>query len=298
MKILMTGGNGFLGRAVRTACAEQRREFVSYDMTSGKDILDRDAFFVECSAQMPDVVVHAAAIADLYQSDADMDKNFSVNVMGTYYIARICALLKIPLIYISTCCAYGNVCQHSELIDETTLPIPTEVYAWSKLAGEKALNCAALPGKLEGFILRLGTFYGPGMRDALFNSVAIRKVLAGETIQVHGSGEQSRRYIYVSDVAAAIIEACDYIGDYVYQDTPFPILNIIGREEISVNQTIGTVEAITGKKAGVVYMPERVGQIMRQPIDGRLAESFLEWEPKVDYFEGMKRSIEWVKNHK
>jgi UDP-glucose 4-epimerase len=291
MKILMTGGNGFLGRAVRTACAEQSHEFISYDMASGKDILDKDSFYLECSEKIPDVVIHAAAVADLYQSDADMDKNFSINVMGTYYIARICALLKIPLIYISTCCAYGNVGDRVNLINENTLPIPTEVYAWSKLAGEKALGCSALPDELKGLILRLGTFYGPGMREALFNAVAIRKVLDNETIQVHGSGEQSRRYIYVSDVAEAIIKACE-IAKY----NTIPILNIIGREEISVNQTIGTVETILGKQATVEYMPERIGQIMRQPIDGRLAEQSLKWEPKVDYFEGMKRSIEWVKN--
>jgi dTDP-4-dehydrorhamnose reductase len=184
MKIIMTGGSGFLGQYVERECSKHGHTFISYDMLTGNDILNRDDFYTLCSGEQPDVVIHAAAVADLYKSEENLDKNFSINVQGTYYIARICSILHIPIIYISTCCAYGNQSVR-RMTDEATEPIPTESYAWSKLAGEKVLGCA---GPLAGFILRLGTFYGPGMRDALFNAVAIDKALKGEPITIHGDG--------------------------------------------------------------------------------------------------------------
>jgi nucleoside-diphosphate-sugar epimerase len=293
MKILMTGGSGFLGRYVQAESINKAHEFESYDMSKGQDILQQDAFYYRCIEFKPDVIIHAAAVADLYKSEENIDYNFSVNVLGTYYIARICSILNIPLIYISTCCAYGNQSEN-KMVDETIEPIPTETYAWSKLAGEKALGCA---GPLKGFILRLGTFYGPGMREALFNAKAILAALDGGLIDVHGDGEQTRRYIHVADVASAIVGFCERTKQAApfVPNNPLPIYNIIGEEEISVNDTLDIISELTEKKMGVRYCPQRSGQIMRQMINCSAAKSFTGWEPKIDYKSGMAESIKYFK---
>jgi UDP-glucose 4-epimerase len=291
VKILMTGGGGFLGQYVQAEAKANKHDFDSFDITSGHDILDRDSFYLKCSTDKPDVIIHAAAIADLYKSEENLDKNFNINVLGTYYIARICSILNIPLIYISTCCAYGN--QSADwMIDETIEPIPTESYAWSKLAGEKAIGCA---GPIRGFILRLGTFYGPGMRAALFNARVIIHALSDEPIDIHGDGEQTRRYIHVADVATAIIKFCEKINKPVVfvPNNPLPVFNVIGEEEISVNDTLDIVQELTRKKLSVRYCPQREGQIMRQRIACSAAKAFTDWEPKINYKDGMQSCIDW-----
>jgi UDP-glucose 4-epimerase len=298
MKILMTGGSGFLGTYVERECQEKGHEFISYDMARGKDILNNDALYWECANAKPDVVIHAAAIADLYKSEENRDLNFSINVQGTYFIGRICSILNIPLIYISTCCAYGNQSVR-RLTDEDTEPIPTDTYAWSKLAGEKALGCV---GSLAGFILRLGTFYGPGMRSALFNAAVIEKAIRDETITIHGDGEQTRRYIHVADVASAIVKFCDKathpgeIEDHCgYRANPLPIFNILGIKEISVNETVEIVGRILGKPLNVTRVPQRQGQIIKQMINCNRAMAYVDWEPKITYEHGMRECVEWHK---
>ena len=287
----MTGGDGFLGRHVQHAARKFGHEFFGYDTTSGHDVLNRNGFLCKCSEKKPDVVIHAAAVADLYKASENLDANFNINVTGTYYVGRVCSTLGIPLIYISTCCAYGNQ-SAQKMADEETEPIPTEAYAWSKLAGEKALGCV---GAITGCILRLGTFYGPGMRGALFNARAIDAALGGETITVHGTGEQTRRYIHVSDTANAIIgfaESVKLVDHGPYKNNPLPIFNIIGEEEVSVNETVRAVSGLVGKNSDVSYVPQRDGQIIKQQIDGRRARSFLGWNPEISYAEGMRQCFE------
>jgi len=292
MKILVTGAIGFLGINLLLEARAVGHEIFSYDLRDGRDILSQDAFILFCMQQKPDVVVHAAAVADLYESDNDLEKNFKVNVLGTFFIARICSILKIPLVYISTCCLYGNQSLR-KLTDEDSMPRPTETYAWSKLAGENALNCA---GFLKAIILRLGTFYGPKMRDTLFTDIVIRKILNNEEILIHGDGEQTRRFIYVTDVAAAIIKACDFILENKDSVTNnIQVFNVLGDEEISMNDVVRTVRNITGKKANVKHVEQRPGQIYRQLISGEKAKLYFKWQPKISFSHGMEQCVEWHK---
>lgn len=283
MKALLTGSNGFLGGHLKRSFVLAGIQTIEYDISAGQDILSHDAFYLACTKHKPDVVIHAAAIADLYESDKNLDKNFKVNVTGTFQIARICSILKIPIIYISTCCVYGNQ-PDRHLTDERALPRPTEAYAWSKLAGEQVLRCA---GDLRGCILRLGTFYGPGMRHTLFNALAVEKALAGETIEVHGDGEQSRRYIHVSDICSLIIKI---IRKNEYHEN-FPVYNVLGDEEISCIDTVKTIDK-TVTRANWKMIPQRAGQILKQNIIGELAKVVFDWKPKINYADGMRDYIE------
>ncbi|MDD5459688.1 MAG: NAD(P)-dependent oxidoreductase [Phycisphaerae bacterium] len=291
MKILCTGSGGFLGHALKSLCECDEVGFVGYDIASGRDILKRDEFLTTCMAEQPDVVVHAAAVADLYDSDKNLDKNFSINVLGTYYVGRICSILNIPIVYISTCCAYGNQGER-RIVDEGVEAIPTETYAWSKLAGEKALGCV---GSIRGCILRLGTFYGPGMRDTLFNRVVVERVFERRTIEVHGDGEQTRRYVHVDDVAAAIIRAAAFCKKNAWtneRNNPLPIFNILGDTEYSVNDTIDLVSEITGLIPKVKYVGQRDGQIIGQKVACDRARTYLGWTQKISYRQGMADFIE------
>ena len=84
-------------------------------------------------------VIHVAAVADLYESDKNPERNERVNVEGTRNVARLCAKYKRRMTYISTCCAYGSAGEDGRLLTEEVEPKPTELYAESKLAGEKEI---------------------------------------------------------------------------------------------------------------------------------------------------------------
>lgn len=288
VKILITGSNGFLGQNIKKL-KPGGIEFVDFDMYAGQDILSEDALGIIIMREKPDVVVHAAAVADLYESDKNLDKNFYVNVLGTYLIGRICAINEIPIVYISTCCAYG-LQGARQMTDENSLPVPTECYAWSKLAGEAALGCVG--AALKGCILRLGTFYGPDMRSTLFTSIVIEKALTNQEIEIHGNGEQTRRYIHVKDVSEAIISACRRIESIsALPGSPLPIFNILGNTEYSVNDLIVMVKELIGVDIKTRFVDQREGQILRQQVNCDRAMTFLGFFQKISMTDGMRECI-------
>ena len=199
MKILVTGSSGFVGSAFVKYAREKGHKVFEFDLPT-KNILKN----VEPSIQKSDIVVHMAAIADLYETAKDIDKNFDVNIKGTWNVAKACERYDKPLINISTCCVYGDANTRTDNEDKT-IPATIEPYACSKMAGEYLLR-----GFEHLFYanLRIGTVYGPGMRPALFNYVALEKVMKGQVIKINGNGKQTRTYIYIDDLVKGIYQAC------------------------------------------------------------------------------------------
>lgn len=293
MKYFVTGGSGFLGKVFEKKVKSKYGDFYNYDISAGRDILNYDQLKYDIKSIKPSIVVHAAAVADLYESDKFIEKNYRINVSGTFNIAHICSTNNIPLVYVSTCCAYGN----NQPADEWKEPVPTEAYAWSKLAGEKVLGCVH---NLSGAIARLGTFYGEGMRDTLFNAVAVKKILNDEEIMIHGDGKQTRQYIHVDDVAEGIYKICEYVimkkDDFSIPKKPLAIFNVIAEQSYSVNDTIEIIGAILNKNPKIKKVGQREGQILSQEITLENTKFALEWAPKINYVSGMRRYIEGVKN--
>lgn len=318
--ILVTGGNGFLGKRLIAAFKDNFRKardtgtpqpkhgwrFGVFDYpahtiiwpdplhpiasqnSEGKGLDDLNNW-----VQRADIVIHTAAIANLYDVAVDPNWAWRVNVEGSRNVAEACFRHGKPLIHISTCCVYGNACYlrygvELVLADENTTPFPTEIYASQKLESEDAV----LSANPKTVIARLGTFYGPGMRDALFNARALQCVHFGKTIYIFGNGEQKRRYIYVDDVVSGIIRLME--PDAFSAHSP-AIYNICGDEEVSVNETVDLASEIVGKDVLVEYVPPRpCGDIETQYISNERLKS-LGWSPKVGYEEGMKRTWEWMR---
>ena len=239
------------------------------------------------------IVIHAAAVADLNESEKDAIKNRRINVEGTENVAKTCAEFEKPLIFISTCCAYGTT-SPLKILGENSTPRPTESYAKSKLEAENLLMDMA--GKTWKFwrrnglkvrICRMGTMYGPGMREALFNSIALRHCAEGKMIEVHGSGQQSRQYLYIDDAVSGI-------ETIMSKGMDGEIYNITGIFPISVTMTLAEAQGLTGKTLVVKCVDDRMGQIHDQNISISKAMS-LGWHIYVSYRAGMKKSWEWLK---
>lgn len=278
--ILITGSSGFIASAFCKKLYDNNIYFGGYDLPN--DIIDINKLDV----RIPDMLIHFAAIANLNDSIADQDKNFEVNIRGTYEVAKFCVKNNIPLIFISTCCVYHS----NDMVDETIFPLTSEPYACSKMAGEYILR--GMPG-LRYVILRIGTVYGPGMRKELFNYIAFDKIMNDEIIKVNGDGSQTRTYVYIDDLIDGIYSACDK-----FKILQGEIINLCGDEHISVNQTMLTIKKIIGKDYMAEYGFERYGDFKRECVSIEKAENWLGWKPKTKYIDGMKRVYEWLKTLK
>ena len=275
-RILVTGSEGLLGVRV---CAELRRRGLTvrgYDLVHGDDILDAERLARALDGCF--ACLHLAAVADLYDADADPDRCMRINVEGTRQVAEACRAAGARLLYASTCCVYGN--NGVELSDETAPPAPSERYAQSKLDGEAFV---ALAGD-DGVSLRLATFYGPDMRKTLATAVFLRRALAGETIEIHGDGRQTRCYTHVDDIATGIAT--------VLESPARPrVVNVAGDEVCSVLELARIAQRVTGVEVPLRFVADRPGQIRHSKIDSSLLRG-LGWAPRWSLAEGLQACAE------
>jgi nucleoside-diphosphate-sugar epimerase len=282
--IIVTGATGFIGSVFCSKLLNNNYDIIRYDLPD-YDILKIN----ELQPKHPiEFVVHFAAIADLNVSIANQDKNFDVNIRGTYEVAKFCAKNHIPLIFISTACIYGNSGDEIEF-EDSTIPSTIEPYACSKMAGEYILR--GMPG-LNYVILRIGTVYGTGMRKELFNYIAFDKNIKGESIQINGDGRQTRNYIYINDLIDGI-----YSTMIKFDKCRRQVINLCGDEQISVLETLRVVQEITGKpyKEINILCENRYGEIQDEKISIEKAEKLLDWKPIEKYYSGMYKTYNWIK---
>ncbi len=272
MIIHCTGSKGFIGKAFCEEMKTAGHQIIECDLPD-KDI--RDPFHL-LDIDNADIVVHVAAMADLNDCKANMKDNFETNIAGTFNIADVCRMYNKPLIFISTCCYYGNILDDIA-VEFKTAPMCFEPYATSKVAGEAIVR--GMPG-LEWMILRFGTVYGVGMRPALFTYIALKNIMDNNLFYIDGDGEQTRQFIYLPDLVEAMKLSVDNFKSN-------EILNICGDAPISVNDVIEISEVIVGKKADTRNREDRYGQTLRENISIERAEKVIGWKPKTKFANGM-----------
>jgi UDP-glucose 4-epimerase len=271
MRVLVTGSEGFLGQRL---CAlletETDHEILRYDLQLGHDVLNARQF--DAALDGVDACIHLAAIADLYIAEKNPERTQQVNVEATRIVLEACNRHDVRLLFASTVCAYGN--NKLEESDENSPLAPTEIYASSKAAGE-----SLLADQLEKHsIMRLATFYGPGMRQSLATSVFLNALLNDEPLQVHGDGQQTRCYTHVDDVSSGII--C------ILESEATGVFNIASEEELSVLELIALLSKVTNKVAHVEFVDDRVGQIRKSNISSKRLNS-LGWWPRYTIEDGL-----------
>lgn len=274
-KLLVIGGDGFIGSHYTTK-AKGYFEVIGYDLPL-KNILNYEQ--LEEDIKNSDLVIHFAAMANVVECYTELDKTFEVNIKGTYNISKLCAKHKKGLIFISTCCVYGNSLDKIE-IEGKTSPQAAEPYACSKIAGEYILR--GMPN-LNYIILRIGTVYGIGMREALFTYITLNNIKNDKKIYIDGDGHQTRQLIYINDLIDGIILATIKF-DGLENRT---ILNLCGEQKISALETVKISEKIVGKNAIYEHREQRYGQTFEENISIDLAKRVLNWIPKTDFIDGM-----------
>ena len=223
-------------------------------------------------------VIHCAAVADLYETEKDKEKNFRVNVLATDSLAKFCAAKGVHLYYISTCCAYGN----NQPADENTVPHPTERYAASKVAGEFCIMQYGGPWT----IFRCPTMYGPGMRESLFIYQVIHRLHAeGGVMYLNGPGDQVRQYGYITDVANRIAVLMNH-------NLRGQIVNLNSSERISNIRVVSEVSRYMQKEA-IVFFEDRNGDIYDQQISNAKMNKIINGDYTTPFAIGIQETIAW-----
>ncbi|GAF75871.1 unnamed protein product, partial [marine sediment metagenome] len=205
---------------------------------------------------------------------------------GTYNFIEACLHHGVPLHFISTCCVYGDTSEHPS--NEYSPCVPTEIYAVTKLLSEYMIKERL---GLRYNILRYGTTYGLGMRGDLAVYIFINQALMDLPATIDGDGEQTRCYIYVDDVVAGTLKVLE-------KGVMNKTINLSTSEELSVLQTVEIIRDETGStNKELEFYPDRPGQIMKEQIDIDYAWKLLGWWPKVDFRDGVRRTISWYKEN-
>ncbi len=295
LNVLVTGGSGFIGsHVVDRLLADGHRPRI-YDLRRSphhaRDEVPvvrgdlRDLHRLERAMRGCDAVIHLAASADVGQVEAEPVVAEERNARGTLHVLEAARRAEVKrVVYASTIWVYSDT--EGDLMEETVaLAPPAHLYTATKLAGEMYCRAYQELYGLEHTILRFGIPYGPRARPAGVLAMFVKRALAGEPLTLAGDGSQSRRYVYVEDLAEGVVGALAPVAaNRVY--------NLAGSEDTSVAELAGTVQALVGD-VDVVHGPARNGDFSGAPVSGARAERELGWTPSTPLREGVRRYIAW-----
>lgn len=282
-------GEGFIGSRVIESLKEAGHRVRVFDLSRGQDIRSRDAVFNSIKRGKYDAVVLMAAIADLNQFEKDPLLGMDINIGGLINIAYACTRLKAKLIFISTCCVYGNTPELPST--ETSRVEPSEIYAAAKYAGEWIIKGFYRSYDLNYLILRIATCYGPDMRAALAPAVFINQIKKGKPITIHGSGRQTRTLTYIDDLVEGITRA---INSGVGNET----VNLATEEETSVNQLVAIIKKnMSQPNWPVTHVRDRKGQTAKEQINTARAKELFRWQAKTTLRQGIAKTLAWIREN-
>ena len=300
MKILVTGGAGFIGSHIVDQLLEKgHRVFIVDDLSTGSmENINPAADFFQCSVldgelmelfarEKFDVVFHLAAQTIVASSLEHPDVDARMNVLGTLQVLEGCRLYGVErIIFASSAAVYG---------DSAELPVPEEAekrpasfYGLSKLTAENYIQMYHALYGLNYLILRYANVYGERQGDRGEGGVV--SIFAGclnqgKSLTIYGDGGQTRDFVYVGDVAAANVQAAL---------TPHTnrILNVSTQSETSVKELAGLFAEIAGGTEEPIYQPARSGDILRSMLRNSEACKALSWQPRIGLREGLLRTYQ------
>lgn len=301
MKILVTGGAGFIGSHIvehfqgkadirvldnlRTGYLANLKPF-DVDFIEG-DILDKNS--VKQAVEGVDYVFHLAAMISVPESMYNPLECVKLNVNGTLNVLEAAAKAGVKKLCFSTSAAiYGDNPEVPKR--ETMFPEPKSPYAITKLDGEYYCAMFANEGKLKTACMRYFNVFGPRQdpKSAYAAAVPIfvSKAVANEPITIFGDGEQTRDFIYVKDIVATnvFMAESDFTGVY----------NVAYGKKITINDLAKMIIEITDSSSEIVHLDERPGDVKHSmaSIDKLLKTGFT---PGSDFNEGMAKTVQFFK---
>jgi len=311
MKVLVTGGAGFIGSNLvdhllaeghtlsilddfndfyapaikRANVAASSRHAAVYEA----DIRDPEAVDRVVRGQKPDVIVHLAARAGVRPSIKEPRLYIDTNITGTWNLLEAARVHGVPrFVSASSSSVYGVIktAPFSEdmLINQTISP-----YAATKMAAEQfCSNYSHLYG-LRTISLRFFTVYGPRQRPDLAIHAFTKSILEGKPIHQFGDGTTRRDYTYVDDILQGVTACLRYEGPLC------DVFNLGESQTTTLNELIASIENAVGKKAIIQRMPEQPGDVPLTYANIDKARRLLGYDPRTKIADGIPRFVEWYR---
>lgn len=281
MKVIVTGGAGFIGSQIADRLVEEGHQVCVVDnLSSGKrDNVHKDAVFYKVDItdrkfekvvafERPEVIIHHAAQVNVSRSLQDPIFDAQVNILGTLNVLNSAKLYGVRKIVYAT--SPVGISKHTVI---HYLEMFRELY------------------KLDFTALCYSNVYGPRQDHTSEGGVVAifsHKLLSGEVPFIFGDGEQSRDFVYVEDVVRAnLLALTEASGETI---------NICTETELTVNELYAKIRDITGSNVDAVYQPQRPGEIQTSSMSNVKARKLLNWKPKVSIDDGLRQTIDFIRS--
>ena len=327
MKIIVTGGAGFIGSAVirhlikntehSVVCLdkltyagnlETLKEVSDSDRYAFEqaDICDRNAVEAIFKKHQPDAIMHLAAESHVDRSIDGPAEFIQTNLVGTFTlldVSRNYAKDKpdFRFHHISTDEVYGDLPLDNSLFTEETPYNPSSPYSASKAGSDHLVRAWHRTFGLKTMVTNCSNNYGPYHFPEKLIPLVILNALEGKPLPVYGKGEQVRDWLFVEDHARALVKVCT-------EGVPGETYNIGGHNEkqnIEVVKTICTIlDEIRPRNDGksyaeqITFVADRPGHDLRYAIDASKIQRELGWKPQETFETGMRKTVEWYLNNK
>ncbi len=304
MKILVTGGAGFIGSNLVDALIEANHDiFIVDNLSTGNklnlnerakfyeaDICDKTEIQKIFDIEKPEAVFHLAAQANVSASVKDPAFDVKVNVIGTINLLELCRDFSVKkFIFSSTGGAiYGENAPRPT--PETAEENPLIPYGMDKLQAEKYIEFFAKNFEMKPVILRYSNVYGPRQNshgEAGVVAIFTARMLANESYKLYGDGGQTRDFVYVSDVVDANLKALDFDNTGIF--------NIGFGKETTINEITKLLKETTQTSVEPTLEPAKLEQ-RHSSLDSSLAQKILDWHPTVSVEEGIKKTVAFYEN--
>lgn len=312
MKVLITGGAGFIGSATAKKLIERGDTVVIIDnfndyynpqlkrdriniflkdykqgfMLYKGDIRDKKFLEKVFKKEKPVKIIHLAAMAGVRSSLLYPELYVDVNIVGTAHLLDLSVKCKIKnFVYASSSSVYGNNKPPFAETDSVDTPIST--YAATKKADELLAHVYSHIYKLPTTGLRYFTVYGPWGRPDMALFLFTEAIIKNKPIDVFNRGRMTRNFTYVDDIVNGTITTLD-------ADLPYAVMNIGGDREDKLTRFIEVIEENIGKKAKKNMMPMQPGDVKSTVADIRRLRK-MGWRPTTRIEDGIKNFVDWYK---
>lgn len=311
MKLLVTGGCGFIGSHFIREILETRPEWdiVNLDaltyagnLTTTLDFQTHNRYrfvygsitnreLVERLVMDVDTIVHFAAETHVDRSINDVEPFIFTNILGTSRLIDACRKYKKRFHHVSTDEVFGSLNPTDQKFNELTSYRPLNPYAATKAAADHLVRAAMHTHQLQATISNCTNNYGPYLYPEKFLSIAITNLLEGQSMVIHGDGSQVRDWIHARDHARGIMAILEKgkIGETYMMG---------GEAEKSILETGRLLLQLMGLNENMVqFVNDRPGQDRRYAIDSNKIKQEIQWIPQVTFENGLKEMIDWYRKN-